>query len=215
MRSGGTIEFHSDDPNATLLLGDEHGVVVERACVQAWGDEGSDAHWWPFGWLGACASKENLKISIDRAKSAFDRLTFFDHEPILSSEGREAAAVDYMRLASGVTDEWGISLAAPFELRIDDHSVGEGHGILHRFGELPPGLAHLGECALVSETKEDEHDWWMRPVMCVFANDLDDLTLDYQRDRLVRLGFTEEEILHLNRIALEIEEAYELETADD
>lgn len=214
MSFGTSLEFRSNDPVATMIVRGEAGEIVQQTIVEAWGDEGSGAYWWPFGWLGQAATADNLRISIDRARTMVGRLTFYDKEPILAADSREAAVVDYLRLASGVTDEWGISLAAPFELRLDDPEIGEGHGLLYAFGELPPGLSHLGECALVSESREDGHDLWMRPVMCTFGNDLDDFTLDDLQARLVEFGFSEEEIRRLNKIAIEIEEAYEWEKGD-
>jgi hypothetical protein len=211
---GTSLEFRSNDPVATMIVRGEAGEIAQQAIVEAWGDEGSGAHWWPFGWLGEAATTDNLRIAIDRARTVVSRLTFYDKEPIFAPDGREAAVIDYLRLASGVTDEWGISLAAPFELRLDDPYIGEGHGLLYTFDELPPGLSHLGECALVSEAREDRHDWWMRPVMCTFGNELDDLTLDDLQKRLLQFELSKEEIRRLNKIAIEIEEAYEWETGD-
>lgn len=208
----GTLEFHADDPVLTLIVKDGAGEVIGQAVVQAWGDEDSESYWWPFVWLGATPDEENLREAISRTKITFERISFYDQEPVQVSDGKEAAAIDYLRLASGVTEEWIISLAAPHELILEGASFDGGHGVLHRFGELPPGLADRGECALISEDFGDENEWCMRPVMCVFDNELDDLTLEDLRESLVGFGFTAEEIDRLSHLAAEVNEAYAWET---
>ena len=94
--------------------------------------------------------------------------------------------------------------------------IGEGHGLLLCFGELPPGLAELGECALVQQEPGTAiSKWWMRPVMCSFDNELDALTTDVARARLQTFGFTAEEIEQLDRTAEEVRDAYASETCGE
>jgi hypothetical protein len=194
----GTLVFESDDPMLTMRITDASGATVREATIEGWGHDGSEAYWWPFGWLGARANEENLRVAIERAQITLDRLAFYDREPIQDCSGRESAAVDYLRLVSGVTDSWTVALAAPHELFLD------GDELVHHFAELPPGLADRGECALISEASGDVAEWWLRPVMCVFDNDLEDATIDEFRDRLVELGFTATEIAGLDEIAIEL-----------
>lgn len=194
----GTLVFKSDDPMLTMRITDASGATVREANTEGWGHDGSVAYWWPFGWLGARANEENLRVAIERVKITLDRLAFYDREPIQDCSGREAAAVDYLRLVSGLTDSWTVALAAPHELFLD------GDELVHHLAELPPGLADRSECALISEASGDTAEWWLRPVMCVVDNDLEDAIIDELRDLLVELGFTPGEITRLNEIGIEI-----------
>lgn len=208
----GSLEFDASDRGLWLTIRGDDGEIMRKALVRGWGDEGSEAYWWPFNWLEEVRDVENLSTAIARAKVALERLSFYIEEPIQAADGPETAAVDYLRLASGVTEEWIISLAAPHELILEESELGGDRDWWFSLDQLPPGLAAKSECAFIGKAHDDIDEWWMRPVMCVFDNELGERTLDDLRDRLVMLDFTAEEIEQLDQMAGKVRKAYAYET---
>lgn len=217
IESGSLLDVHVDEQGLRLCLRKVNGELLHEAIVAAWGDQHSEAFWFPFEELEAEAHREPVDLGeiVARAKDLLSRVRFFDNEPIIAPAGREAAAIDYLRLTSGVIGEWTISMAAPHELILDDPSTGESDGLVLSFGELPPGLAELGECALVQLEPGPVDRWWMRPAMCSFGDDLSGLTTSAARERLHIHGFTVEEITQLDRTAEMVRANYAAEAVGE
>ena len=120
------LDIRLDDNGLQFRLIDAGGELLHEATVAAWEDQYSKAFWFPFGPFEELEVPEAHRDPIDadeivaRAIDLLNRVKFYAQEPIIASTGREAAAIDYLRLASGVTGRWVIAMAAPHELILDD-----------------------------------------------------------------------------------------------
>lgn len=148
---------------------------------------------------------------IERAQTLLREVSFNDdNHAVYASHERASAAIDYLRQRSGVIEPWLIALTSPFELRLEDDSFGGGDGLLLEFGELPPGLDDLGECAVVDIEEGDCASWLLRPAMASFDTELELIAGGQVADceRLREIGFTEGEIKRLDRIARQVAQCY-------
>lgn len=210
-----TLSLRLIDPSVrmTVLEDGEGSYDVE---MNAWGSSGSKAYWYPFAPLMHDVGDDQTVVDLaevtERARTLLNDVSFFDSdEAALDSSERATAAVEYLRQRSGVTDTWLISLAAPFELRLDDDSIGDGDGLLLEFGELPPGLSDRGECAVVELDHGTPARWWLRPAVLSFEQRVADQAAVVER--LQAAGFTDDEIAELDRIADEVAGRHQEETA--
>lgn len=209
------LEIRSNDYGLRFTLRARSDEVRHDAIVQAWGNLHSDACWFPFGCLEEDAEPDALVDAVTRTKALLGRVHFYDQELIVSPDGAATAAVDYLRVASGVTDGWTISMAAPHELILNGSSIGEGDGLLLHLEQLPPGLSEFGECALIEQQPSPICSWSMRPVMCSFDQDIGSLTIEEARGRLQAFGFLPGQIEQLDRTADEVREAYAAEVTGE
>lgn len=210
-----TVTLHLLDPAVRMILRNSGSIHCD-VTMRAFGDQHSGAYWYPFSSLlrgrpAEGGSVDGLSEVIERAGRLLSQVRFFDDDAAaLVSNMRAAAAVDYLRLYSGVPDPWLISLSSPFELRLENESVGEGDGLLLEFGELPPGLDELGECAVVELNNEPAASWYLRPAMLAFESTLESGSTNVVEtaDRLRELGFTENQMKCLDRVGRQVARAY-------
>ena len=209
----GTIELTYEDEKVRLTFRDSDGTVTSDVTMAAWGDEGSDAYW--FAVRPICAElvmdedmTPDLNEAAQRARQLLEKVSFYEADDAAITRGdRAETAIDYMRLKSGVSDPWLVALAAPFELLVEHPDCGEFE-VLVWLEDLPPGLQELGECAVVTLESARVPQWWLRPVMRSFENDLSDLTLAAARSKLLDLGFEANGVRELDKLAGCIAEHY-------
>ena len=211
--SEGTIELSYDDDTVRLTFRDSDGMVTSDVTMAAWGDEGSDAYW--FTVRPICAElvmdedmTPDLNEAAQRARQLLERVSIYEADDAAITRGdRAETAIDYMRLKSGVSDPWLVALAAPFELLVEHPDCGALE-VLMWFEDLPPGVQELGECAVVTLETARVSEWWLRPLMRSFENDLSDLTLAAARSKLLDLGFEANGVRELDKLAGCIAEHY-------
>ncbi|WP_267414576.1 MULTISPECIES: hypothetical protein [unclassified Sphingomonas] len=187
------------------------GEPLTEVGLHVWGDIESDACWFPFALLPESevyGPHDALDCSqaVLRIRELLERVTFQIDDEFAGRSARAVVAVDYLRLRSGVTEPWHVSLARPFEVLLDDTSIGDD-GLLMAFGELPPGLAELGKRACVALVHGSRTEITVRPVIATFGSDLTerDAAADALRAahrRLAALGFTDDEVTQLNAVAV-------------
>lgn len=209
----GTVEITYEEERVRLTFRDADGTVSSDVTMAAWGDEGSHAYWYTVRTI--CAElvmdggvAPDLAEAAQRARNLLEKVSLYDSdEAAVAPGGRAEAAIDYIRLKSGVTGRWLVALSEPFELLVE-HPARGWLEVLMWLEDLPPGVCELGECAVVTLEAAPVPQWWLRPVMCSFENDLSDVTLETARLRLLDLGFEASEVSRLEKIAGYVADRY-------
>jgi hypothetical protein len=209
-----TLAFEDDMPRLTFC--DASGIKIFDGFVRALGRIESDAFWYPFAPIfeqvefadPTCLS---LTSVIEHVRTLLERAEFFEPEnetvPIGS---RPRAAAEYLRAQSGVGGRWLLYLRAPFFLRVDDDEISVEDMVMS-LNTLPPGLDELGERALIDSAPGNPSNWWLCPAVLVLDDaDLSSEAGDEALASLVELGFSEEEISALDRVARRVADAYDV-----
>lgn len=214
----GALIVTPEDRCVGIAFGDDAASVESPLWVRIWGDTESPSYWWSLAPIlfQECISPDGAMIDLSettrRLRELLGRVTFFqDEAAVIAGNDRAITAMNYLRMLSQVTESWIVSLAAPFEVRLEDDNIGECDGLIYRFDQLPPGLNDLGECALIELEEGPERSLCVRPVMYVFDDPctFSPMALQAARNRLKLLGFGDKEVRHLDAIARKVAAAYQ------